>query len=55
MKKDKVFLSWNGHAIWYRVIDGDITYMVARGDGTDEYFTDWEEAIKYIDKRWSKK
>lgn len=53
--KDKVFMSWHGHTIWYRAVDGDISYMVARGDGTDEHFVDWKDAIEYIDNTWPKK
>ena len=40
------FLSHRNHAIWY----GDGVYMVAKGDGTDEYFTDWKDAMKWIDQ-----
>lgn len=54
--KDKVFMSYNGKRIWYNVMeDGTIYYMVARGDGTDEYFTSWEAACEWIDNRKHKK
>lgn len=52
-KKDKVFMSYKRHRIWYGVTDdGDIVYMVARGDGTDEYFSSWEDAFEWIDKNF---
>jgi hypothetical protein len=53
--KDKVFMSWQGHRIWYRLVDGKAVFMVAKGDGTDEYFAKWEDAAKYIEHRWGKK
>lgn len=49
--KDKVFMSWKGHRIWYRLIDGEAVFMVAKGDGTDEHFTNWQDAVKYIERR----
>ena len=49
---DKVFMSHRGKRIWYtRTGDGEPLYMVARGDGLDEYFTDWKDAIDWIDIR----
>ena len=49
---DKVFMSHRGKRIWYtRTGDGEPLYMVARGDGMDEYFTDWKDAMDWIDKR----
>lgn len=53
--KDKVFMSWKGHRIWYRLIDGEAVYMVARGDGTDEYFTTWQAATEWIENKKTKK
>ena len=48
MERDRKFMSVAGRAIWYtRTNDGEVLYMVAKGDGTDEYFTDWREAMKY--------
>ena len=49
--RDRVFMSHNGKRIWYtRTPEGDTLYMVAKGDGTDEYFTDWRDAMKWIDE-----
>lgn len=51
----KVFMSYKGKKIWYTETDeGDIAYSVARGDGTDEYFTDWQMAMKWIDSKKAK-
>ena len=48
--KDKVFMSYKGKRIWYtKSDDGEILYMVAKGDGTDEYFTDWRDAMDWIE------
>lgn len=44
--KSKRFMSHRGHVIWY--YDG--AYMVAKGDGTDEYFSTWQAAMEYIDR-----
>ena len=56
MSKDKVFMSHMGKRIWYnRTPDGDVYYMVARGDGTDEIFLDWHDAFKWIEERKEKK
>lgn len=41
----KRFMSYKRKTIWY--YDG--AYMVARGDGTDEYFTTWQDAMDWID------
>ena len=50
--KDKVFMSYQHRRIWYRVLeDGTIVYMVAKRDGTDEYFTDWKDAMKWIERK----
>lgn len=46
--KDKRFMSYKGHVIWYN----EYGYMVAKGDGTDEYFSDWKDAMEYIERRW---
>lgn len=52
MERDRVFMSHNGSRIWYtRTGDGDVVYMVAKGDGTDQYFLDWKDALKWIDER----
>ena len=49
---DRVFMSHKGKRIWYRKTDdGDIIYMVAKGDGTDEYFLDWKDAMNWINER----
>ena len=48
MTRDKHFMSVAGRAIWYtRTNDGDVVYMVAKGDGTDKYFSDWRDAAQY--------
>lgn len=48
---DRIFMSHCGRAIWYRKDgDGNILYMVAKGDGTDEYFTDWHDAFEYCEQ-----
>ena len=48
MMKDKKFMSCAGHAIWVgETGEGDLIYMVAKGDGTDEYFADWKDAMEY--------
>ena len=49
--KDKVFMSYHHRRIWVRTGCSDIVYMVAKGDGTDEYFLDWRDAMKWIDER----
>ena len=55
MTKHKVFMSYKHRAIWYGVDDdGDIYYMVAKGDGTDEYFVDWKDAMNWIEAEKSK-
>jgi len=48
--KDKVFMSYKKHRIWYRIAEDGIVYMVAHGDGTDEYFTNFEDAMDWIDR-----
>lgn len=50
--KDKVFMSHRGKRIWYAkdTETGDVLYMVAKGDGTDEYFLNWRDAMNYIDE-----
>ena len=47
---DKVFMSYRGKRIWYRIIDGEIIYMVAKGDGTDEYFNDLDDVYEWIEE-----
>ena len=47
----KKFMSYNGSAIYYGVVDGNIVYAVAKGDGTDKYFSSWEDAMDFIDSR----
>ena len=32
------------------MVNLELIYMVANGDGTDTYFTCWEDAIKWIDE-----
>ena len=52
----KVFMSYRKKAIrWDRLDDGTIFYMVAKGDRTDEFFSDWNDAMEYIDKIKDKK
>ncbi len=48
--KDKIFMSYKRKRIWYRVQDGKAVYMVAKGDGTDEIFLDWQDAVEWIDQ-----
>ena len=49
--RDRVFMSHRGKRIWYsRLESGDIIYMVANGDGTDKYFTDWKDAMEWINQ-----
>ena len=56
MTKDKVFMSHMGKRIWYTKMDnGDVWYMVAKGDGTDELFADWRDAMKWIEQKKQKK
>ena len=44
-------MSYAGRRIWYIVLDdGQIVYSVAKGDGTDEYFTDYRDAFEWIEK-----
>lgn len=44
--KGKRIVNYRGHVIWY--FEG--AYMVAlKRDGTDEYFSSYEDAIKAID------
>ena len=51
MKHDIRVMNYFGHVIWY--YEG--AYMVAKGDGTDEYFDDIHAAMDWIDKRWRNK
>ena len=54
--KDKVFMSHMGKRIWYtRSDDGEVMYLVARGDGTDEVFSDWKDAFEWIERRKEEK
>lgn len=51
MGKRKRFMSYKKKVIFYEKLDDcTMCYMVAKGDGTDEYFIDWRDAIAYIDK-----
>lgn len=45
--KGKRIMSYMGKVIWY--CDG--SFMVAKGDGTDEYFSTIEDAMKWIEGR----
>ena len=46
--KDIRFMSHREHVIWYnRYAD---SYMVAQGDGTDKFFSDWHDAMEWIDR-----
>ena len=45
--KAKRFMSHRGHVIYYNAFG----FMVAKGDGTDEYFTTWQQAAEWIDKK----
>lgn len=50
--KDKRFMSYRGHVIWYN----DCGFMVALDrDGTDRFFSTWQEAMKAIDEVEDKK
>ena len=54
--KDKVFMSHMGKRIWYTVSDdGSVMYMVAKGDGTDKYFSDWRDAFEWIEQKKGEK
>lgn len=44
--KDRLFMSYRHHAIWY----GCGAYMVAKGDGTDYYFSNHKDAMNKIDE-----
>lgn len=46
MTKGKRIMNYLGHVIWMY----EQTFMVARGDGTDEYFTTIEEAMEWIER-----
>ena len=53
LKKDKIFMSYNKHVIWYTTLEsGERVYMVAKGDGTDSYFYSWEDAMNWIDEHY---
>ena len=43
--RGKRVMSHLGHVVWY--CDG--AFMVARGDGMDEYFSDLESAMAWIE------
>ena len=46
--KDKKFMSYHGHAIWYN----ELGFMVAlKRNGTDDYFDTYEEAMRAIDEK----
>lgn len=46
----KRFMGYRGRVIYYCILDnGEIAYSVAKGDGTDKYFSSYEEAMEYID------
>lgn len=43
--KDKRVMNYLGRVIWM----SEYGFMVAKGDGTDEYFSTIEEAMNYIE------
>jgi hypothetical protein len=45
IRTDKKVMSWYGKQIW----KNEYGYMVAKGDGTDEYFGTIEQAMKYCE------
>ena len=53
------FMTHKGHAIYYKPYmdcDEEVpAYAVAKGDGTDEYFRSWEDAMDWIEEIESKK
>lgn len=53
--KEKIFMSYRHHSIWYTINKGTIYYMVALGDGTDKYFDDFAKAMDWIDTVEDKK
>ena len=48
--KEGIFMSHKGRRIRYRMVDLELVYMVAKGDGTDEYFSCWEDALEWIEE-----
>ena len=44
--KDKRVMSYMGRVIWMN----ENCFMVAKGDGTDEYFETIEQAMDYIER-----
>ena len=50
-KRDINFMSYKGRVIWYRNAGGVISYLVAKGDGTDEHFKSWQDAARWIDNK----
>lgn len=51
MHKDKRIMSYLGRVIW----SNGIVFMVAKGDGTDEFFETIEEAMEWIEKEKEKR
>lgn len=49
--KDKRIMSYFHRVIW----KNECVYMVAKGDGTDEYFETIDEAMEWIEKEAEKK
>ena len=50
MSKERVLMSHMGRRIRYMMVDSDVVFKVANGDGTDEYFSSWQDAVKWIEK-----
>lgn len=46
MMRDKRVMSYLRHIIWMN----ETAFMVAKGDGTDEYFENLQDAMNYIEK-----
>lgn len=44
--KSRRIMNYLGRVIWMN----ELGFMVAKGDGTDEYFKTIEEAMKYIEE-----
>ena len=45
----KHITSYKHHAIYGGIVDGELYYYVAKGDGTDVIFKTLDEAMDYID------
>lgn len=55
-QKDRVFMSYRHKRIWVSKVENcEFFYMVAKGDGTDEYFKDWKDAMDWIDEKQDKR